>query len=462
MSNDRQNDLIRMNYHETVAPFSEVVRDTIDRDFSSKEDADAFVYEGGWYARKSGVTLKQVIAEPGVERKSDRIICEFPIEAESALKVWLKAIGEIQGAELSLHKDGHRGLLQCVWMNGKADKSVSKWLAYAVHKAIACIGCNVCEVECPMGALRFEKDTYSGKVKVTIDEVMCVHCMRCFASNEGCLRYYSKRYAGAKTMNISGINKYMTFGLRPEWIEILANEGAKFRQTTALGNRMVPAAVTWFREAGLIGDSTAVTTTLFLEVGKKRGFSDLLFWQLLWLRLANTSPLVKWYVCNTDIDSGFSVKQIDEKLSQSVRSASVRKGALQSLCQLVKSSPLSEGDVSLIETKMKGRTVETLTRRSCSVDPLVVLYGLYVMAGKSGRFAFTVRQMMAAEFEGGVVSPLSVFGISPDEFKKLCMGLAAVHPDYIACSFTLGLDEVRVFPETKCWDDVVALILEKH
>jgi phosphoadenosine phosphosulfate reductase len=263
-------------------------------------------------------------------------------------------------------------------------------------------------------------------------------------------------------MNISGINKYMTFGLRPEWIEILANEGAKFRQTTALGNRMVPAAVTWFREAGLIGDSTAVTTTLFLEVGKKRGFSDLLFWQLLWLRLANTSPLVKWYVCNTDIDSGFSVKQIDEKLSQSVRSASVRKGALQSLCQLVKSSPLSEGDVSLIETKMKGRTVETLTRRSCSVDPLVVLYGLYVMAGKSGRFAFTVRQMMAAEFEGGVVSPLSVFGISPDEFKKLCMGLAAVHPDYIACSFTLGLDEVRVFPETKCWDDVVALILEKH
>jgi len=262
-------------------------------------------------------------------------------------------------------------------------------------------------------------------------------------------------------MNISGINKYMTFGLKPEWIEVLANEGADFRQTTALGNRMVPAAVTWSREAGLIGDSTAITTTLLLEVGKKRGFGDLLFWQLLWFRLANISPLVKWYVCNTDFDTGYPVKLLDEKLAQSIGSASVRKGALQSLCQLVKASPLSEGDWALIEVEMKGRAVEKLTRRSRSVDQLVVLYGLYVMAEKAGRSAFTVRQMMTVELDGEFMSPIAAFGISPDEFKRLCMGLAVVHPDLIACSFTLGLDEVRVFPETKNRDDVVALILRK-
>jgi phosphoadenosine phosphosulfate reductase len=462
MSSDRQSDLIRMNYHEAVAPFADTVRETIDRKFSSEEDADAFVYEGGWYARKSGVSLKQVIPEPGVERKSDRVICEFPIEVEPVLKEWLKAIGEIKGADLSLCEDGQRGLLECVWTNGKADKSVSKWLAYAVHKAIACIGCNVCEAECPTGALRLEKDPCCGKMKVFIDEGTCIHCMRCFQRDDGCWRYYSKRYAGAKTMNISGINKYMTFGLKPEWIEVLANEGANFRHTTALGNRMIPAAVTWFREAGLIGDSAAITTTSLLEVAKKRGFSDLLLWQLLWFRLANTSPLVKWYVCNTDLDTGYPMKRIDEKLSESVGSESVRKGALQSLSQLIKASPLGEGDRPLIETEMKGRTVEKLTRRSRSVDPLVVLYALYVMAEKAGRGVFTVRQMMAAEFDGEVVSPLTAFGISPDELKKQCMGLATVHPDLLGCSFTLGLDEVRVFLETKNRDAVVALILEKQ
>ncbi len=459
MSTDRQNDLIRMNYPKEVAPFADAVRDSIDREFSSEEDAHAFVYEGGWYARKSGVSLKQVIGEPGVERKRDRVICEFPIEVDLALKEWIKAIGKIEGADLSFRKDGQRGLLECVWTNGKADKSVSKWLAYAVHKAIACTGCNACDAECPTGALQLKKDNFSDKVKVVIDEATCVHCMRCYAPDDGCRRYYSKRYAGAKTMNISGINKYMTFGLKPEWIEVLANEGANFRQTSTLGNRMVPAAVTWFREAGLIEDSTAITTTLLLEIGKKRGFSDLLLWQLLWFRLANISPLVKWYVCNTDIDTGYPVKLIDENLSQSVGSASVRKGALQSLCQLVKASPLSEGDQALIEVEMNGRAVEKLTRRSRTVAPLVVLYGLYVMAEKAGRGTFTVRQMMEAEFDGEVVSPLSAFGIPPDEFKKQIMGLAAVYPDFIACSFTLGLDEVRLFPETKNRDDVVELIL---
>jgi len=460
MSTDRQNDLIRTNYHEAVSPFIDVVRDTIGREFSSRDDAESFVYEGGWCARKSGVSLKEVIAEPGVERKSDRVICEYPIEAEHVLKEWLKAIGQVKGAELSICVDGQRRYLQCIWGNGKVEKSVSKWLTYAVHKAIACIGCHACEAECPTGALLIERDAYSQKTKTSIDLEACINCMRCYAHDEGCLRYYSKRYAGAKSMNISGINKYMTFGLKPEWIEVLANEGANFRQTNALGSRMVPAAVTWFREAGLTEESTSITPTLLLEIGKKRNFSDLLFWHLLWFRLANISPLVKWYVCNTDLDTEYLMKRIDEKLAQSVSSASVRKGALQSLCQLLKASPLSEGDEALVEVEIKGRTVEKLTRRSRSVNPLVVLYGLYVMAEKFGRGAFSVRQMMSAEIDAELLSPLTVFGISPDEFKKQCLGLTAVHPEFIACSFTLGLDEVRVFPEAKSRDDVVALILE--
>jgi len=166
-------------------------------------------------------------------------------------------------------------------------------------------------------------------------------------------------------------------------------------------------------------------------------------------------------VCNTDLDTGYLVKHIDERLAHFVGSASVRKGALQSLCQLVKSSPLGEGNGALIEIVMKGRAVEKLTRRSCSADPLVILYGLYVIAEKAGRGAFTVRQMMAADFDGDIVSPLVAFGIPPEEFKKQCMGLASMYPDMLACSFTLGLDEVRLFPEAKNRKDVVGLILQK-
>jgi hypothetical protein len=155
------------------------------------------------------------------------------------------------------------------------------------------------------------------------------------------------------------------------------------------------------------------------------------------------------------------MKQIDEMLAESVASPSVRKGALQSLCQLVKNSPLGEDEEAMIKVDLKGRAVERLMRRSCAVDPLVVLYGLYVMAEKSERAAFTVRQMMVVEFDGEFVSPQTAFGISPEDFKKQCMGLAAVYPEFIACSFTLGLDEVRVFPQAKTRDDVVELVLQQ-
>lgn len=461
LSTKRLNDLIRRNYPKEVAPFGVAVRDAINREFSSEEDAEAFVHDGGWYARKSGVSLNQVIGVPGVEREADRVICEFPAEVKLAVKEWLKAIGKIEGAQLTVSINGQSGKLECVWENGKADKTISKWLSYAVHKAIACIGCNVCEAECPTGALSMEQDSRTGKVRVKIDEATCIHCMRCYAPDDGCLRYYSKRYAGGKTMNIKGINKYMTFGLKPEWVEVLGYEGSDFRQTTALGNRMIPSAVTWFREAGLISNSTAITTTPLLEVGQRLGFSDLMFWQLLWLRLANISPLVKWYVCNTDLDIAYLTKQMDEYLEQSVASASVRKGALSSLCQLIKSSPVGVGDGALVEPEMKGRTVVKLTRRSHSVDPLTVLYGLYVMAEASGHATFTVRQMMMAEFDAEFISPLAVFGIPPDEFKRQCMGLASLYSDFISCSFALGLDEVRVFPEAKSRDDIVGLILQK-
>ncbi len=457
MSTNRQNELIRLSYGESVHPFAEAVRTTISREFTSEEDMDSFVYDGGWFARKSGVSLKDVIFEFGVERKRDRVACEFPVSVATELNEWLKAIGKIDGAELTISQNDSTARLDCIWQSGSSNKTVVKWLTYAAHKAVACVGCRVCEAECPTGALEFSKKTCSP----IINETKCIHCMRCYAPDDGCWRYYSKRYAGAKTMNISGINKYMTFGLKPEWITVLMNEASTFRQTTALGPRMIPSAVTWFREAGLIAESTAIKTTSLIEVGKQQGVDSVFFWDILLMHLINISPLIKWYFCKTEIDVEYSLKQLDELLAESVSSLSVRKGALQSLCQVLKSSPLGEVDNSLVTVIKKGRSVAGLTRNTHNVDPLVILYGLYVIAEKAGRSEFTVRQLMVADFESDFVSPLVAFAMTPDDFKKQCVGLSSLYPNFISCSFTLGLDEIQLFPVAKSCNDVVELILQK-
>lgn len=260
-------------------------------------------------------------------------------------------------------------------------------------------------------------------------------------------------------MNISGINKYMTFGLKQEWIEILSEEGEKFRSTSALGNRMIPSAITWFREAGLISSSTAVQTSKSLDVGRALGFDSDLFWSLIWISLVNFSPLIKWFVCNTLIEQKIQTEELNSILSQQVNSESVRKGALQSLCGTLKNSPLGISSAPIVELEQKGPRVLGMKRVPKSIDPLAVLYSLYLMANVADRTSFTLSEMMVADFDSPYISPLVAFGMSVEELKGQCMGIASVYPQFLSCTFALGLDEVKVFPKEKTLDDVISLML---
>lgn len=473
MSSERQTELIRRVYSKEVLPFTEEVKRASNRAFVTPEDADNFVFSGGWHARKSGVSLREVIDTPNIERQEGRITFLLPTGASTTLLEWLKTVGKVErlreGSGFILRaqsgtvdvyveklENGERVTFS--FPNSKLNKMISGTLTRVVNKTIGCVGCRACEAECPTGALTFAP-------RVMVDASRCIYCQNCHSPKDGCMRYFSKRYAGGSTMNISGINKYMTFGLRPEWVAVLSAEQEQFRTTNALGNRMVPSAVTWFREAGLIRESTSIQTTPLLKLGEYVGFDDLRFWHLIWVGLSNRSPLVKWYVCNVPFDDNKSRDEIDGILAQSVQSESVRKGALQSLVALLKWTPLGTGESPIVKLdgtkKSDGtfREIRGLRRLAHDIDSLIVLYGIYMMAQFTGRGSFTVREMMTAEFESPIISPLVAFGILPDAFKAQCLGLSSKYPEFISCSFTHGLDEVRVFPDTKTLDNVIELIL---
>lgn len=474
MSSDRQTELIRREYSRAVQPYIEEVKRSSNRAFITPEDAEQFAFTGGWHARKSGVSLREVIDTPNIEYKDEKITYLLPLKSSKTMLEWLKTVGKVErlrdGIGFILRtqrgtvdfyieelENGERVIFS--FPNRKPDKMIISALTRVVNKTIGCVGCRTCEAECPTAALTFTPH-------VAVDAARCICCQKChLPQQEGCLRYFSKRYAGGSTMNISGINKYMTFGLRPEWIAVLSAEREQFRTTHALGNRMVPSAVTWFREAGLIRESTAIQTTPLLIVGERTGFDDLRFWHLIWMGLSNRSPLVKWYVCNAPFGEDQSRDEIDRILAQSVQSESVRKGAIQSLGSLLKWTPLGTGVspiVNLNGTKKSDgtfREIHSFRRIPRDIDSLVALYGLYIMAQLTGRKSFTVREMMTAEFDDQCISPLAAFGISPDTFKMQCLGLTSKYPEFISSSFTHGLDEVRIFPETKTLDNVIELII---
>ena len=112
-----------------------------------------------------------------------------------------------------------------------------------------------------------------------------------------------------------------------------------------------------------------------------------------------------------------------------------------------------------MELEQKGVRVLGLKRIAKSIDPIAVLYSLYLMAGVADRTSFTLSEMMTADFDSPYISPLVAFGMSVEELKAQCMGIASIYPQYLSCTFTLGLDEIKVYPNENSLDNILGLIL---
>jgi hypothetical protein len=133
-------------------------------------------------------------------------------------------------------------------------------------------------------------------------------------------------------------------------------------------------------------------------------------------------------------------------------------GGLAALKDMFTKSPLGgKGAVTLPE--MKGKAVKSITRKAKDVNPLTILYGLYLIAAKAERGSFTVRELLAVDGGSAYVSPIVAFGISPDTFKRQCEGLKSKYPDYIETTFTHGNDELTVFPKKHIAEDIITLAL---
>ena len=178
------------------------------------------------------------------------------------------------------------------------------------------------------------------------------------------------------------------------------------------------------------------------------------------MNLGNNAALIKWFITSTEIGTIYSIEELSQLLSNSNPSLgkSAIDGGLNALKDMLTKSPLG-GDEAVTLPVRKGRTVQTITRQAKEVHPLTILYGLYLIATKSERSSFTIRELLTADTESTFVSPLVAFGITPDTFKKQCEGLRTRYPDYISTTFTHGNDGFEIYPQKHTIDDIIELIL---
>lgn len=463
-------------YPQLLKPYNDIIIATSSKSFSTTSEKNEFIGKRYWQARRSGAVLRDTIAAPLEDSNGISTTFQSPHFSKDLFYEWIKTIGtvvkdrESEQQRLKLPKtldDGIPFTYNAPYIGGGTvtfnfrDKDeqteILPLLRPFLRKVSACIACRSCEAECSIGAITIKDG------KIIINGAKCIKCRKCYDIENACWRYRSMYKPEKSNGAINKIAQYRNFGLRQYWVDVLLEKSDDFfawNESHPLGKDMVKSAKEWFVQALLVTETNRKPTRL-VELFKKFGSSSSVAWEFIWIALANNSPLVKWYCVSTQIDIQYETKTLSDMLKESYPMSNNSKDRrLDPLKNMAVESPLG-GENEVLLPEIKGKKVVEITRKAKNVDPLTVLYGLYLIAQLAERGSFTVREMLTADIESTFVSPLVAFGITPDTFKKQCEGLRSKYPDYISTTFTHGNDGFEVFPKKYNTESIIALALEE-
>jgi 3'-phosphoadenosine 5'-phosphosulfate sulfotransferase (PAPS reductase)/FAD synthetase/ferredoxin len=183
-------------YPQIIKPFERVIVDTNAKHFDTEEEAREFVGSTNWQARKSGVALKEHISRPTERADGNTVKWQSHDLRITFFMEWLKTVGTIEqypGRDQFLLKvaggnaipfivqthEGCGGSVEFRFTSDAERKFIVPIIIKVLQKAVSCIGCQACEAECPTGALT----STAGRIKV--NELLCVHCLRCHSADFG-------------------------------------------------------------------------------------------------------------------------------------------------------------------------------------------------------------------------------------------------------------------------------------
>lgn len=458
-------------YPETLRPYLQTMLEATTRCFNSAEEEIDFLSSRAMIARCNGLELKNNFTCLDESAQEQSVTYRQVHVPRSMFRSWLTTLGNVtevdeqhvlvthaSGSEMHLTLTGTEDLteIQASFSicTTKQQKHLQQMLKKIIQKSIACVGCRACEAECSFGALRIRHDGISVKAE------RCVHCLKCHDIDYGCWRYKSMVTPRSLNTPLKSIASYQTFGIRQDWLNFYIECKG---ENLPLGKNMIASLRLWFTQSYLMetGRNQGKLTKL-MQLADKLGVHDRQLWTLIYFALANNSPLIKWLVTSFPFDTTIPREEIIAQIDESVFSGKSKSRITTPLGQCLKETPIGNSPDGFFFFEVSKKEMVSLTRKRCSITPIAVLYSLYMMCELGERTSFTLSEMMQGDFEAPYLSPLYVFGMEIDELKQQCLGLSSRYPDFISCSFTLGLDEVRLQPAAKSKEDVLDLLLAEN
>ena len=458
-ASERNDYMNHLCYYEEAEPLVEIIRQKYQKSFSSVERLEQFIAAGGWKARKNGrdIDIPLNYYEYRTEHGDIKIEVSNP---KTDWKIWIRTIGVLSNEEspfifryqnslpmFSLQEEHNKISVTVSASIANENPEFVKLLKQVFRKCACCIGCRVCEADCPYGNLHF----IAGKV--IIDDT-CRHCALCHKVEKGCLVYKSLEQPKGGII-VSGknmsLNSYSHHAPKEDWINQYFLYKNDFESKHSLGSQMFNFFKRFLRDSDLL-DETGFSRTA--QIIDRIGFESEQSWGIIFVNLCY-APQVGWYVRTVDFDTEYKKSMLVSLMVEAGAKESWTNDIFSSLSRL---SELPMGTIGFgVSEKAKSRTIGISRHAWSTPDPLVILYSLYKFAEAcGGYYQFSLETLLDDSIQREGVSPTRIFGLDRETMVRILNGLSINYADFISASFTLDMDNITL-REDKTARDVLDL-----
>lgn len=421
---------------------------------------DEYVKDRRWRLRASGNDIKdktQVVFNQSFPKFTAKVL-----NAQNGIDIWMSVLGDYT---LIRNKKGYKGEIKykkeiypyevilsdegnyTLTIQNASDIFFIKHIKRVVLKSAYCINCEVCEIECPTGAL-------SVFPRIEIDKNKCIHCHKCLDFHDhGCLVADSLVTNMDNKVKTGSISKYGTFGIHEEWIdEFLANpEG--FWEINALGKKQVDSFKAWLKDAEFI-DAKNKLTELGQFCSDNYSNERELIWEIIWINLCHNSTLTNWFVNTINSGQPFDKKLLNEYASDRFAgefTPNTISYAITGFLQLFKYSPIG------MELLQGEPDIDGLYKRSAydNLSEAGFAYSLYKYSQAKGIKSLRVNDFYQEDCDGG---PVKEFCIDKADMEKLLRTLNSAGNRILIAELNMGLDNISLTKEISPLDVVKSMV----
>ena len=448
----------------TTTIFNNIILKTTSKELSTPDAVKEFMDIGGWKARRSGRELS-FAKELCIESYAKGILTVRLLQESTDWREWIKTIGDVLFLETGdvdivyqdkvyhleiRHSEAETVFTVNIESNTKNDIYFMSALKTVLRKSAYCIGCRVCEANCPNGYISMDNGV------IHVDD-RCVKCGKCHEVSHGCLVANSMRLPkGEKKMG--SIDRYGNLGIEYSWVvEYFKKKDDFWTSTHSLGKNMVKYLKAFLNDCTVTEKGKI---THFGETIERIGIESEKAWGLLACNLAYTSEF-NWWIKNIDFSYTYTPEEINSMLDNSM-SQNSRSHIVSAYKNIFISNKILGNEIGMGKceyTRRNGKLYwNNVVRTSWqNPDSIVVLYGLYKFAEAcDGYYQFTLSRLLDFDVESEGISPAQIFGLDRPVMEKLLMGLNINHPDFITTQFTLDRDTITLNAD-KTSADVLSL-----